>query len=119
MTEVKGREEVFDDFRYLPPEILKHFITIEIAVSNIDGKDLCSDNGDGTCTDEGTFFISEDFVPAMNALGKQYASLLKALEEAKALIGEILDDYDALPPDRSLNWHEWADRARAFQKDQK
>jgi hypothetical protein len=40
-------------------------------------------------------------------------ALVQALENANGLVREILDDYDALPPDRSLNWHEWADRARA------
>lgn len=52
------------------------------------------------------------FVDLSVANRNAYPALVAENERLRELVREILDDYDALPPDRSLNWHEWADRAR-------
>lgn len=69
-------EEVFDDFRKLPEPFRRHFEKIEELISQVDGKDFVSWNeGHETCSDDGTFFIGDEFVPALNAIAREVLSL--------------------------------------------
>lgn len=70
------REEVFDDFRKLPEPFREHFFKLEELLGHVDGKDFVLwDEGRETCSDEGTLFIGDEFVPELNAIARAILAL--------------------------------------------